>query len=252
MAQNEQLDPSNQLLEKPEPNESEIGYENLSELDGWLKENWSTYRALIEGGSVAAGDPIDKKRSDWEIAIVADEISADEKAKLREFLSTFPEDNRVMFVLRTTNRLLENRNDLHQLTGKFRSKTLFGEDLTNRIPLPDRSVIESAWSNGLKKSITRIEKFAINSQWDDDQVRDEFRGVFKDIFMDLQIKAWYESGTFPVTRKDVVAHYQSEELEEMWKVMHNIDEADRQTILNLAEKVSIYILNKHLAEIKEE
>jgi len=36
-----------------------------------------------------------------------------------------------------------------------------------------------------------------------------------------------------------------EELEEMWKTLHEINEADRDTILNTAKKISSYISSQH-------
>lgn len=123
-----------------------ITRENLEQLDTWLNANWPNYRSMIEGGSVAAGDPQIEGRSDWEIAIVADKISDEDMAKLHDFLATFPQDDRVELVYRITDQLLSHSDDMHYLTGKFRSKTLYGENLIDKIPLPSREVIESFWA----------------------------------------------------------------------------------------------------------
>jgi len=113
---------------------------------------------MIEGGSVAAGDPQIEGRSDWEIAIVADKITDEDMDRLRNFMATLPQDDRVEIVYRITDQLLSHSNDMHYLTGKFRSKTLYGENLIDKIPLPSRDVIESFWLDRLKMTVKQIDK----------------------------------------------------------------------------------------------
>lgn len=225
-----------------------ITRENLDQLNSWLKKNWPSYRAMIEGGSVAAGDPLIEGRSDWEIAIVADEINPEGLASLGEFLKTLPQDDRVELVYRITSKLLSPSNDLHYLTGKFRSKTLFGEDLIERIPFPDKDLVEKAWKDGLIKVLGQIDKYLVNASiWSDEKVRKQFRPIFKNIFMFLQMKAWCEDGEYPVTRQNVVDRYHSEELQKMWNTLHSINETNSQDILDTARLASLYISNNQLS-----
>lgn len=224
-----------------------ITRENLDQLNSWLKENWPSYRAMIEGGSVAAGDPLIEGRSDWEIAIVADEINPGNLASLGKFLKTLPQDDRVELVYRVTSKLLSPSKDLHYLTGKFRSKILFGENLIERIPFPDKDLVEKAWKDGLKKVLGQIDKYFVNASiWSAEKIRKQFRPVFKNIFMYLQMKAWCENSEYPITRQNVVDRYQSEELQKMWGTLHNINETSSQEILDTAKLVNSYISKNQL------
>lgn len=219
-----------------------ITREHLNSLNDWLKDNWSTYRSMIEGGSVAAGDPLIEGRSDWEIAIVADEISPENLNSLGTFLTSLPQDDRIELVYRITDKLLSPSNDLHYLTGKFRSKTLFGEDLISRIPTPDKDIVEKAWRDGLKKVVGQIDKYLVNSSiWSDEKIRKQFRTVFKNIFMFLQMKAWCEYGTFPISRQDTVDMYKSPELKQVWDTLHEINFKGRGVILQTAEQIKQYL-----------
>ncbi len=217
-------------------------YDHFIELHNWLTENWSGYVSIIEGGSTSAGDPIILGRSDWEVAIVADNISEKDRISLATYLRSFPQDDRLELVYRSKEELLGNSQSSHQLTGKFRSKTLFGEDLLDQIPLPDVSIIEKAWRSGLKMTIYKIDKYTVNASiWSDERIRKAFRQVFKDAFLNLQLKSWCDTENFPVTRKDVVLAYSSPELADVWDCLHGINDANPDVILETAKRLKLLL-----------
>lgn len=101
----------------------------------------------------------------------------------------------------------------------------------------------------LKITVKQIDKYIVNSPiWSDEKIRKQFRPVFKNIFLGLQVKAWCENGNYPVSRQNVVDRYSSDELKTMWNTLHGINIANRQTILDTAAKVRSYITLRHLVK----
>ena len=94
----------------------------------FLKQNYQDYVSLIAIGSIATEDTLIPKRSDKDILVIFQKLLINYIKEINQFLKNTALTDEYTFVPMLKDYWLKNKNHSHDFSGKFRSKTLYGED----------------------------------------------------------------------------------------------------------------------------
>ncbi|MBI2146055.1 hypothetical protein HYU22_01810 [Candidatus Woesearchaeota archaeon] len=219
--------------------------ENLEQLNQWISFKYSDYLSMIAVGSIAVGDTWIERRSDHDILLVFESYPERLASELREHLQNYDFDDSYLFTPLPKEEFIGPLNHSYDFSHKFRSKTLYGVDLISEVKLPLKEVTRALYENGLERVTRRMEhRLANASFWSDAKVRDVFWRLFKHSFMNLAIKAYANSGSYPQRRKDVVEYYAAAELHGALETLNTINNLPKEAIISAADKLIGY-LRKH-------
>lgn len=216
--------------------------DQLQKLHNWLTENCGTYISMVANGSNATGDAWIEGRSDYDILLVFSKDFRSELGKIKGHLkhSSFADD--YFFVPFTKEVFLQYHNSTHDFSRKFRTKTLFGQDLILEIQLPTKEQAREVYLGNMGSFMDEFERRLLNAGfWSEKKVRSAFWELFKKAFMYLQIKYYSETGIYPRTRDKLVQFSHSPELEETLDTLQKINDAGKDNITQVAERLFLYL-----------
>lgn len=215
---------------------------NLEKLHQWASSKYEDYISMVAIGSIAVDDLWIEGRSDHDILLIFERYPTSIYSDLEEYLKGSEFDETYLFTPLLKSVLLGPKNNTHDFSNKFRSKTLYGIDLISEVKLPTREVIQFLYKEGLKDVTRKIShRIAHTSLWSDEKVRDVFWKLFKHSFMYLAIRAYAISGSYPRTRADVAKYYASDELKIALEALNTINEQPRENIISAARNLVYFI-----------
>lgn len=216
--------------------------EDLEALHNFLQKQFSHYISMIAIGSIAVGDKWINGRSDRDILLIFEKISNEDLQKINLFLSSQKFDDTYMFVLMEKDFFLKNKEHSHDFSGKFRSKTLFGEDIISAKQIPSKEEARHIYMGGLEDVKHRMLRNLVNeSFWSEKKIKDVFWQEFKFGLMYLAIKYHCETGIYPKNREELVSRANNKVLSEVLTTLNNIDEEKKEDIVIVASKFLGYI-----------
>lgn len=216
----------------------------LEQVHNFLKANFPEYISLIAIGSITNEDRWIEGRSDNDILIIFEELPENYIGKINDFLSTTGFDDTYTFVPIQKNYLLQNKKHSHDFSGKFRSKTIFGEDLIPEKQIPSREEAFLIYTEGLQDVKSRINRTLVNEKiWSEKKIRNVFWKLFKHCFMYLAIKHYCDTGIYPNSRNKVVEFLDEPVLREVLETLNNIDEKEKKEIIIIGAKLLDYLEN---------
>lgn len=222
-----------------------MDYDNkkLKALYKLLKKNREDYISMIGVGSTITGDPYIEGRTNKDVLLTFNKDYREEASLIEAIVKKFKFEQNYTF----TPILKEDfgrADSKYSFSDKFRSKTLYGEDLVNQAKLPDKEKGREMYSNGFKDLKDKLNNIILNSSnWPSEKVRNKSWEQLKHVFMYLAIKEYYLSGEYPRTRNEVVNKLDSRSIEEAFMVLHSIDMQPKRRIIKCARDVINY-LNK--------
>lgn len=216
--------------------------DQLQKFHDWLSENCETYISMVANGSNVTGDTWIEGRSDYDILLVFSNDFRSEFSKVKDHLkrSSFTDD--YFFIPFTKEVFLQYHNGTHDFSRKFRTRTLFGQDLISKIQLPTKEQARDVFLSNMWSFMDEFERRLLNAGfWSEKKVRGAFWEIFKNAFMHLQIKSYSETGIYPRTRDELARSLHSSELSETLDILKKIDDADKDSIVRVAEKLFRYL-----------
>lgn len=177
--------------------------DKLQQFLAWLQSDLTHFVAIVEEGSVVAGDPWQEGFSDHDLnVIVALDIKSEAKA-VYNYLEVHPLGNEYLVGLRLANEFVTG-DGLHDLSLKFRAKTLVGTDVVSDKALPSREAAISIGHEGLENLVKRLERRWLNlAQWTEDYSQKKNYEIFKNFFVFTSALYYGKTGGYPVKRADV-------------------------------------------------
>ena len=215
---------------------------NLEKLHQWASSKYENYQSLVAIGSFAVGDAWIERRSDYDFLVIFEEYPLTIASDLEIYFKNSRFDETYLFTPLPKSAFIEPQNNSHDFSHKFRSRTIYGRDLIPEVKLPSEEVVKSIYEMGLENTIRKMEiRIAHAMLWDNEKVRDIFWKLFKHSFMNLAIKAYAVSRSYPCTRQDVVNYYVSEELKAALEALNTIDEQSKENIVSVARGLVGYL-----------
>lgn len=201
-------------------------------------QKYRSYQSMIEVGSVAAGDPWIEGRSDRDILLIFDDAVPYEA--MRKYLVESKFGDEFLFTPLSTSEFIGPMNHSHDFSHRFRSTCHFGENLVDKVVLPNEDVTQKIYENGLARVRDRLLARMLNASfWSENRTRGVFWKSFKHAFMHLAIREYATTGAYPRTRAELAKGVDS--LEEACNVLHGINTQPRENILCVAERLVDYL-----------
>jgi hypothetical protein len=218
-----------------EPLDRVLRNPKLQRLHEWLRSHVAAYVGLYEAGSVAAGDPWVEGRSDRDVLILVDGgMTPQLRDAIASQLETIGFTDHYLFYLGQKPGFLQTHSD-HDVSMKFRGIVLFGEDVLAEKEVPSRAFVQRWADVGLRTMAAKLRIRILNARcWSIERLRDELYTDFKLMFMLLADQKYAETGVYPRTRVEVADAYDSQPLRELLRTLVEIDQADRQTLIQRA------------------
>ena len=194
----------------------------------WLGEDLTHFVALVEEGSVAAGDPWQEGVSDHDLhVIVADSKDTESKA-IYDFLEQNPLGNEYLVTVRLADDFSKG-DSLNDISLKFRSKVIVGDDVVTTKSPPSTEAALEIGRSGLTGLIGRFERRLLNlSHWSEDYAQRKNYEIFKNFFVFSAAFFYGKTDTYPVTRARVAELLPNKEAAQkiLW-VTNNIQSASK-------------------------
>lgn len=179
--------------------------EELHHFITWCTQDLTHFVALVEEGSTVTNEPFQPGFSDFDITIVVQADVEHEMAAVYQFLERYPVPDTFLFGPRLTNDFLQG-DTLNDLSLKFRSRTIAGEDVVRAKEAPDRERAYQVGINGLKDLEVRCERRWLNTaHWSVEQCRSKNYDIFKNFFVLCAARLYGETGHYPTRRSDIAA-----------------------------------------------
>lgn len=196
------------------------------EFIGWLQKDLTHFVSLVDEGSYAAGDPIQKGFSDRDLTIVVRRDIPNEIRAIRARLEDTRLENAYLFNVRLLDGFLHG-DTLNDLSLKFRSKTILGEDVVSMKDAPSREAALKIGYEGLKALRVRCERRWLNlAHWSEKYSQSKNYEIFKLFFAYSAAKLYGETGTYPAIRADVAARLELRSIaDDLLRVVNDIDNA---------------------------
>lgn len=218
-----------------------MDHEKLRGLNDDLAQEFQDYISMIAVGSIVTGDPYIEGRSDKDILLMFNNDPTRNIENIGKLITKTSFDDSYVFVA-LPQKAFGLANSKYAFSNRFRSKTLFGEDLIPLSKLPNEEVIQKTYEKGLESVTHQLNNNLINSGiWSTEKIRDSFWKQFKHAFMYLAIKSYHQTGEYPQARKDVADKLQSPEVNDVWNTLHSIDQQPKETIIDSAKGLVSYL-----------
>lgn len=218
-----------------------MNHKKLEEFDKILRKKSKNYSSMIAVGSIVTGDPYIEGRSDKDIVLIFKDNPKNEISKIEKIIKRIIFDESYFFTPIPRNSF-GVANSKYCFSNKFRSKTLFGEDIIKEAILPDRESTRKIYLKGLEETSHQLYNQIINSpSWKTEKIKNKFWKQFKHIFMYLAIREYYFSGDYPQTRKEISERLNSKEINNTFWILHSIDNQPRESIIKCAKSLVKYI-----------
>lgn len=177
----------------------------LEKFVAWLQSDLPHFVALVEEGSAVTGDPWQEGLSDHDLQIV---VATDKQAALEAvsgYLQQHPLGNEYLAGVRLQSDYIVG-DTLNDLSLKFRSKTIAGEDVVAQKANPDRETAMQIGSDGLTQLTVRLERRWLNlTHWTTEYAQKKNYEIFKNFFVFYSALQYGQTGHYPLTRTEAAA-----------------------------------------------
>ncbi len=209
---------------------------NLKILHDKINASCPSYISMLTVGSTAVGDKWIKGRSDYDILLIFKKDFQKHLPRISKILSTINFDDSFLFVPFNKQDYIKTTYTTFDFCNKFKTKTIFGDDISKEVKLPNKKETLKIYESDINQIITRLERRLLNSVfWSTTKTRSVFWSFFKHIFMLLAVKNYYETGSFPKSKKDIVKAVNSKTLGEILNCLNNINTSSKKKIINTSE-----------------
>lgn len=169
----------------------------------WLQNDLTHFVALVEEGSVAAGDPWQQGVSDHDLQVIVNESPITESKAIYDFLENHPLGDEYLVTVRLAEDYA-NGESLNDISLKFRSVTLVGEDVVASKLAPSRDAALKIGTDGLHGLKGRFERRLLNlSHWSESYAQHKNYEIFKNFFVFSAAYYYGKTGMYPKKRSDV-------------------------------------------------
>lgn len=177
--------------------------EELRRFISWLEKDLTHFVALVEEGSVAAGDPWQECVSDHDLQVIVTGSKETESEAIYSFLEKNPLGDEYLITVRLAKDYAQG-DSLNDISLKFRSMTLAGEDVVASKALPSRDTALQIGKSGLEGLVGRLERRLLNlSHWSESYAQKKNYEIFKNFFVFSAAYIYGKTGDFPKTRMNV-------------------------------------------------
>lgn len=171
----------------------------------WLNADLTHFVALVEEGSVAAGDPWQGGVSDHDLQVIVRSSKHTESQAIYTFLEKYPLGNEYLVTVRLADEYAKG-DSLNDISLKFRAKVLSGEDVVATKHAPTRESAYAIGQEGLRGLPGRFERRMLNlSHWSEDYAQKKNYEIFKNFFVYSAAYFYGKNGRYPVKRADVAS-----------------------------------------------
>lgn len=194
----------------------------------WLKNDLTHFVALVEEGSVASGDPWQEGMSDHDLQVIVTSSKKTESQAIYEFLEKNPLGNEYLVTVRLAEEYAKG-DSLNDISLKFRSITLAGDDVVTSKAFPSRDAAFQIGKNGAEGLVGRFERRLLNlSHWSEDYAQKKNYEIFKNFFVFSAAYFYGKTGHYPTTRAETASLFSNQEAAQsiLW-VTNNIQNASK-------------------------
>lgn len=197
--------------------------DNLGKFIEWLQAELPSFVAILEEGSTVTGDPIQPEFSDHDITIILERNNQNDIQAIYDWLERNPFDNSYLFSIRVAREFLFG-DSLNDLSMKFRSRVITGEDVVKEKQLPNQMAAKRIGEEGLNGLVIRCERRWLNlSHWTLSYSQQMNYEIFKYFFVFYAAKQYGDTGKYPQTREHVAESIEQKELAyNVLRVVNNI------------------------------
>ena len=202
----------------------------------WLKKDLTHFVALIEEGSVAAGDPWQEGVSDHDLQVVITSSKDSEAKAIYSFLEKNPLGNEYLVTIRTIEEFVQG-DSLNDISLKFRSMLLAGENVIDAKTLPSKEIALQIGKNGLEGLRGRLERRLLNiSHWSEGYAQKKNYEIFKNFFVFSAAYLYGKNGEYPKSRSEVASLLSNQDAaQKILMVTNNILKASKEDQKNAIE-----------------
>jgi hypothetical protein len=177
----------------------------LQTFTNWLEKDLTHFVALVEEGSVAAGDPWQEGFSDHDLQVIVTSSKDTESKAIYNFLEKNPLGNEYLVTVRLADDY-SHGDSLNDISLKFRSVTLAGEDVVASKVLPSRDKALQIGRSGLVDLRERFDRRLLNlSHWLEDYAQKKNYEIFKNFFVYGAAYLYGKTGHYPISRSKVAS-----------------------------------------------
>lgn len=214
--------------------------EELEKFHHFLKEHIPGYVSMIIDGSVAVGDTWVPGESDYDVLLIFESDYRKYIKFIREFLKASSFDDEYLFVPFLKDDYV--RSMPIRVTSYFRTKVLFGEDVTQEAELPSRENAEETFSAGLRTVCSALEHRLMSTEfWSEDKVKKTFHIYFKRALMYLAIREYAKTGTYPRTRRETAEVLNAPAVTDTLRALEDRDNLSKEEIIGIVEGLIEYL-----------
>lgn len=210
-----------------------------------LRKDYKDYISMIAVGSIAVGDYWIEGRSDRDILLIfnGQNFTIPFFKKMRRNLEAKAGfDKTYKFVPLPKHILIGPKYNAFDFSNKYRSKTIFGEDLIPQVKLPNKKIIKEMFEEGLEKTRDKMEKSINKSRYYSQEIAQrKFWKLYKHTFMYLAIKNYYQTGFYPETRFKIAQEINSPILFETLQTLNQINKKQKQEIIHNSKNLLEFI-----------
>jgi hypothetical protein len=176
--------------------------DELVQFVSWLQTDLTHFVAIVEEGSWVTGDPWQKGFSDHDLNVVVRTDIQSEMRAVYNYLEAHPLGNEYLTGLRLADEFAVG-DSLNDLSFKFRSKSLAGEDVIASKAVPSREKALKTGHDELEYLLTRFERRWLNlAQWSNEYAQKKNYEIFKNFFVYFSALEYGKTGVYPVRRAD--------------------------------------------------
>ena len=175
--------------------------ETLKQFIQWAEHSIPDFVAVVEEGSVAVGDPFQPGFSDHDISVIVQGDIEGLVSLLQKRLADYPLGDEYLVTPNTTENYCQG-DTVNDLSLKFRSKTLVGEDVVAHKTKPSQEKALQIGTDGLRYLQGRIQRRLVNTpNWSLDYGRHQNYQIFKQFFVLFGALHYGKTGEYPSTRQ---------------------------------------------------
>lgn len=204
-------------------------HKELQTFISWLEKDLTHFVALIEEGSVAAGDPWQEGVSDHDLQVIVTSSKDSEAKAIYDFLKSNPLGNEYLVTIRTVGEYAKG-DSLNDISLKFRSMLHAGENVIVSKALPSREIALQIGKNGLEGLVGRLERRLLNiSHWTEEYAQKKNYEIFKNFFVFSAAYLYGKTGNYPKSRAEVASLLSNQDAaQKILLVTNNIMKASKE------------------------
>lgn len=203
---------------------------------------FSDYKCMIAIGSIATSDFFVKGRSDYDILLIFENDFSNRLDAIKIIFETVSFNDSILLVPLLKSDFLDNHSHSHDFSHKFRSKTLFGDNIIPLKKLPTIQQSKRIVAKGYLEVKNRLIRTVINgNHWSTKKVREMLYREFKHIIMYLAIHQYVKTGIYSIDRKEVTKREKDDRLVKISESLNKMNTQKKAILLDQSRAVLDWI-----------